>query len=85
MSVTNNWCPAGLVQFRHAYVVSPDRVQPGSRKGLSVATCTVCDRPNVPVVEKDGKHYLSGHTESNKIGGVTESGRSYSKARERNW
>ncbi len=85
LSVTQNHCPSGIPQFRRAFPVDPDSIRDGSRKGQKVADCYLCGHPNVPVINKVLRWEYTGHVESRKVGGLTESGRSYSTKREQNW
>ena len=81
MNVTNNECPAGLVKppMRRAYPVPVDRISNGR------ATCHLCGHPGLRVLYEGETAHYQWHKESSKVGGFTESGRSYSKRRTQTW
>ncbi len=65
MSVTDNWCPAGIMSMRHAFPVRAVNKMKG--REAWTATCPVCKRPDTPAVRghRVGEFYMSGHKESN--------------------
>ena len=82
--VTNNECPAGLLQMRSNFPVPDERITKAATRNAWVADCHVCDRPNTGVFPGDKRWYYRQHKQSVKIGGVTPSGKSYSNER-RSW